>query len=222
MNRLIAFGCSMTYGHGLPDCTSNTHLPGPVSSKLAWPEIVAQQLGRLCINMSTPGSSNKRIWHNIINFKFKKNDIAVILWSFEDRSAVLQDKKSVYDIGHWVESDSAKTYYQHCYNRYDALMQTKLFVSHTNFLLKEKKVPVYNLTARKEAVNFFKLSTHTTPHVPLYIINNYKGHYPKALDNKHPGVECHLVFGNDVSQYILSNKHTLSSRLIERIKCILT
>jgi hypothetical protein len=172
--------------------------------------------------MSTPGSSNKRIWHNIINFKFKKDDITVILWSWEDRSAVLRDKESVDDIGHWAESDSAVAYYQHLYNRYDASMQTKLYVSHANSLLKEKEVPVYNLTVTKETADIFKLSGQTIPHIPLYICNNYKGHYPKALDNQHPGVECHHVFGNDILQYIISNKHKQSSSLIERIKCILT
>jgi hypothetical protein len=172
--------------------------------------------------MSTPGSSNKRIWHNIINFKFKKDDIAVILWSWEDRSAVLRDKTSVDDIGHWVESDSTVAYYQHLYNRYDASMQTKLYVSHANFVLKEKAVPVYNLTTSKDTVSIFKLSGQTTPHIPLYICNNYKDRYPKALDNKHPGVECNRVFGNDVLQYIISNKHKQSNSFIERIKCILT
>jgi len=222
MSRLIAFGCSLTYGHGLPDCHIAPHNPGPVASKLVWPEIVAQQLNRTCINMSSPGSSNKRIWHTIINFKFKKDDIAVILWSWEDRSAVLRDKKSVGDIGHWIESDSTQAHYQYLYTRYDALVQTKLYVSHANFLLKEKAVPVYNLTIRKETAGIFKLSEQTTPHIPLYLWNNYKGRYPKALDNHHPGVECNRTFGNDVLQYMISHKHKKSSSFIERIKCILT
>jgi hypothetical protein len=222
MSRLVAFGCSLTYGHGLPDCHVAPHHPGPSVSKLVWPEVVARQLNRKCINMATPGSSNKRIWHNIINFKFKKDDVAIILWSYEERFSILKNKKSVDDIGHWVESNSAVAYYQHLYNSYDASMQTKLYVSHANFLLKEKAISVYNLTTKKETVDIFKLSGQTIPHIPLYICNNYRDDYPKALDNKHPGVECNQVFGNDILQYVVTDKYKKSSSFIERIKCILT
>lgn len=37
MSRLIAFGCSHTYGHGLPDCFIPPHRPGTDPSKLSWP-----------------------------------------------------------------------------------------------------------------------------------------------------------------------------------------
>ena len=207
MSRLVAFGCSLTYGHGLPDCYIAPQNPGLSASKLAWPEIVAQQLNRTCVNMSTPGSSNKRIWHNILNFKFKKNDVAIVLWTYEERFSILNDKESVEDIGPWIESDITVAYYQHLYNSYDSLMQTKLYVSHANFLLKEKSVPVYNLKATKKNVDIFKLSGKIIPHIPLYFCSNYKHKYSKALDGKHPGVECNQVFANDILQYVVSNKH---------------
>ena len=73
--RVIAFGCSFTFGHGLPDCFNPPKNPGKAPSKYAWPSLVANELNVKCINKSLPGSSNKRIWHNIGKFKFKKTKI---------------------------------------------------------------------------------------------------------------------------------------------------
>lgn len=222
MKRLIAFGCSLTYGHGLPDCHVAPHYPGPVASKQAWPEIAAQQLNRTCINMATPGSSNKRIWHNIINFKFKKDDIVIILWSYEERFAIFKNKDVVEDIGNWMKYDTPQAYYQYFYNNYDSLMQTKLYVSHANFILKDKLIPVYNLTTKKETANIFKLPGHRVSHIPLYICDDYRNSYPVALDGRHPGVECNQIFANDVLQYISPATRSTINNLIKKIKCILT
>lgn len=222
MKRLVAFGCSLTYGHGLADCHIDPHNPGPVASKLVWPEIVAKHLNRKCINMSTPGSSNKRIWHNIVNFKFKKDDIVIILWSYQERFSILKDKNLIEDIGNWVETDTAHLYYQHLYNEYDALMQTKLYVSHANFILRDASIPVYNLTIKKETNNIFKLPGQRIPHIPLYICDNYRNNYPKALDGRHPGVECNQAFAKDVLHYIVPGARKTINNFIEKIRCKLT
>lgn len=223
MKRLITFGCSLTYGQGLPDCHVDPHYPGLTPSKFAWPEIVAEGLNRKCINTSTPGSSNKRIWYNIINFKFKPDDIVIVLWSWGERFAILKDKNSVNDIGTWMESENAKAYYQHLYNEYDSLMQTKLYVSHANFILKDKAIPVYNLTVKKETTDIFKLSGQRVSHIPLYICDdNYVSKYPPALDGKHPGVECNRIFAKDMLYYIMPDSKKTFNNLIEKIRCILT
>jgi hypothetical protein len=46
--RIIAFGCSYTYGHGLPDCLDDDKITqGPTHSNLAYPSILAEKLFRL-------------------------------------------------------------------------------------------------------------------------------------------------------------------------------
>jgi hypothetical protein len=222
MKRLIAFGCSLTYGHGLPDCHVEPMYPGLTPSKLGWPEIVARNLNRKCVNMSTPGASNKKIWNSIVNFKFKKDDLVIILWSFEDRFCVLKEDKSIEDIGTWVESETAQAYYQHIHNEYDSLIQTKLFVSHANFFLNDKKIQTYNLTIEKETAEIFKLSGKRILHIPLYLCDNYQKKYPRALDGKHPGVECNSAFAHDILKYILPRENNTTISFIEKIKCILT
>ena len=54
MSRLITFGDSFTYGHGLVDC----HVPeknwqGPNPSKFAWPQVLGDMLGIEVINKSS-------------------------------------------------------------------------------------------------------------------------------------------------------------------------
>ena len=66
-NRIIAFGCSLTYGEGLKDC-----LPDPINlkkakypSKYAWPNLLSKKTNIPIINNGQPGESNKLIANNI-------------------------------------------------------------------------------------------------------------------------------------------------------------
>lgn len=87
MSRLIAFGCSFTYGHGLPDCVDETgNGPGKEPSKVAWPSLLAQKLGRSVINLSQPAAGNTEILWKIFNFGFEPDDLCVIMWSYFTRS----------------------------------------------------------------------------------------------------------------------------------------
>lgn len=201
MSRLIAFGCSHTYGHGLPDCNIDCIYPGKFPSKLGWPSTVAKYLNRQCVNKASPGASNKEIWHNIINFKFRKTDIAVILWANHERSTVFTNAKSVIKIGPWMETPSSRSYYAELYNTYDSTMQTKLYISHVNFLLCTKRIPTYNLAGKYRSTGIFKLSGQIIPHIPVYLCDNYVKDYPKALDGTHPGVESNDAFARDIVNY---------------------
>ena len=63
MNNLFAFGCSLTYGHGMEDnWDSNNNRPFPYSpSKKAWPFLLANMLNYNCVNLARCGASNKEI-----------------------------------------------------------------------------------------------------------------------------------------------------------------
>jgi len=97
-------------------------------------------------------------------------------------------------------------------------LQTKLFVSHVDFFLKEKGITVYHLVAEKNLDKIFKLGSITVSHIPLYICDNYRFYHPPALDNSHPGLDCHTEFGEDVVKYITTG--TVKHRsILEKIKC---
>ena len=93
MNRLVAFGCSHTYGEGLKDCWVNGKA-GKLPSKYAWPQLLADRLKRRCFNKSMEGASNKFIWHKILNTEFTDKDIVVILWTYYNRTCILENKDS--------------------------------------------------------------------------------------------------------------------------------
>ena len=216
MSRLIAFGCSLTFGHGLPDCHIPPRDPGYTPSKYSWPAVLSSLLDRECINLANPGSSNKRIWKTIIDFDYTPSDIVFILWSYPERSAIL-NKNDIQDIGPWMEDTVSKHYYESGYSKHDALVQSQLFISHANGFFKEKNITVYNLIVKKSFNHVFTLGGNTITHVPLYMCDDFRYYYPKALDIHHPGDECHRVFAESILTYITTGKINKLS-ILEKVK----
>lgn len=81
--NLVAFGCSFTFGYGLPDIYDHTstkiNLLKP--SIHAWPQKLGELLNCNVINKGIPAAGNLEIFNQIINYPFNENDICVILWS---------------------------------------------------------------------------------------------------------------------------------------------
>jgi hypothetical protein len=82
MPRLVTFGCSHTYGHGLFDCCDQDLNPGPHPSKYAWPQLVADKLGYECVNLSEPGSGNFQILITLLKTKLNPDDLVIIAFSY--------------------------------------------------------------------------------------------------------------------------------------------
>lgn len=197
MNRLIALGCSVTYGHGLPDCFIPPSYPDIEPSKLSWPSIIARYMNRKCINLAACGSSNKKIWHTLLNFEFEQSDIVFILWTYLERSTVIK-KDRLIDIGPWTDN---QLYYKELYDEHDSEIMTKLFVSHANMILNAKGVTVYNLTLKNSNTNIFTLGDRVIEHIPIYI-NDMRELYPYALDNRHPGIECNEIYSKRILDFL--------------------
>jgi hypothetical protein len=103
MSRLVAFGCSFTYGDELPGCVSGTNNP----SKHAWPQIAADILGLECVNQGISSIGNKHILHEIMTFDFQESDIVIVMWSFFNRHCVITDDNKAVDLTHWsIDSDN--------------------------------------------------------------------------------------------------------------------
>lgn len=89
MAKIIAFGCSFTFGEGLDDSFSDVEFPELLKfSNHAYPNILSNALGMQCINLAYPGSSNKKILRNILEYKFDKADIAIVMWTTPARSTI--------------------------------------------------------------------------------------------------------------------------------------
>ena len=142
-NRLIAFGCSHTYGEGLSGSTDS-------ASPLAWPNILANLSNRKCVNASRPGSSNKRIWNDIINFEFQKNDVVFTMWTDVSRTCIIK-KDTIEDIGIWKvdHNDLSKKYYELLFDINDSVKDLNLRSSHCDLYLKSLGIKNYHLMYSK-------------------------------------------------------------------------
>jgi hypothetical protein len=134
IGRLVAFGCSLTYGDGLPDCyVSDPTDPlgyhaGPVPSRHAWPRLAADMLGMDCLNLAGSGNSNTRILLGVLTHAWQPGDAAAVLWTYPDRDYLLLEG-GPRNVGPWNATswDTATSYY----TAHDGCdMQTRAWISH--------------------------------------------------------------------------------------------
>jgi len=191
MSRLITFGCSMTYGHGLADCLQNDNGPGYVSSKFAWPEHLGRYLEKDVINKSKPGASNLEILYHILNFEFDQDDIVVILWSFPSRDLIFNEPTPEYTfeytpVGAWQNSALSRSWLE-THTDHDLLVRTWLNIHHTEQYLE-------NITIKN---NSFILEHDIYGQCPDYIrFKNLSNstiidRTDIAFDGTHPGPIAH-------------------------------
>ena len=203
MSRLIAFGCSLTKGAGLPDIydkKTNYHNPKTGGSKYAWPQIIANLGNFECINLGYNASSNKLIANNILDFQFEYHDLCIIMWTFPLRHAILDKNKWVFihpTSNKWKEiSDN---YYKHQHNSYDAMLNTMHYIMLAKYHLDRMNIKTINLSIKEYNVidkQWFKAKMHNK-----YFLN-YAG---VCEDGYHPSIEAHKKFGNDIWENIINS-----------------
>lgn len=218
-NRLIAFGCSNTYGQGLADCyvppTKDTPhgQAGPIPSKFVWPEIVANGLGRTCVNMAWPGASNKLICNRIEEFSFHPSDLVIIMWSYQDRYTLFKEKvvgaaPFEHNIAPGKQDEVSKAFYTHLHTERGTIIENRVNINYANFILRELNLPVFNLFADKKEYPLLKVEFANTI-IPIWFGENYLRTFPGSLDSStypkgkgHVGEEGQKAFGEDIFRYI--------------------
>lgn len=193
--RIISFGCSYTYGHGLEDCLLDdmiTH--GPLPSLLAYPNLVANYFQAQLINLAKPGNSNKEIWHDILKFNFNKKDIVLIGWTYYSRFCIIHSE-SIERINPW--NDSQRLFFMKYSNRHDMILDFYGRLNHVNLYLQELGVHVFNYVIEKDNLTN-----------PKWNRTKILGHFEKldlAKDNCHPGIVSHRSFLKKICDDISSN-----------------
>lgn len=152
MTRLVAFGCSLTQGAGLPDVygTAKPH----AASQYAWPALLGKALGLPVVNNGKPGISNRRIWHEMMYFDYQPGDIVYTLWTFPERYCRIEKKREgkfrYEDFAKFLckypehkKHDAAVTYYEHFQTDYASDMETGLYFYHIRDFLHRKEIEFY-------------------------------------------------------------------------------
>jgi hypothetical protein len=188
MNRIVAFGCSNTFGTSLPDATA------------AWPHVLADLYNCKVDNRGIEGASNLQILWNILQYDFKPGDTVVIMWAIVNRDffegtnqfGVWQDASIV---DHWIAVHSEK----------DMIIRAWLNIHHADLHLKQLNIPHYNFAVDYRLLNKNKLkfinTTLYNARVDLYKFIN------RASDKSHPGEIAHRNIAKKIKKIINENRH---------------
>lgn len=213
MTRLVAFGCSNTFGQALPDVwdsKNHRHLKKYGSSKCAWPQILADKLNLECVNLGIPGASNKEIWWKILNYQPVETDIVIILWSLYNRHCIIIDqhqpqRRSIFKIGTWINETTSNAFFKYIHHTYDMEIDFYLRCNHINQFLKNKVKLIKHgnqdellINSSFNEIDFLKAN-----------MNVIMGMLPKALDDCHPGIEAHKQFAIEVYNEIKDEHNKL-------------
>ena len=190
---IVAFGCSQTYGHGLPDCIdpNDDSRAAPLPSRLAWPALIE------ATNLAQPGGSNKLCVYRALQFEWKPNDIAVFAWTFTDRSTLLPDKRreKVTNLGTWQSPDkkvkSWRQFVATANNKDNFIWDNVLYVDYMKLRLPCKS---FHFTIDKDLIEVYKFDG---PCLHDFKVDN-------ALDGMHYGERTHFAIADYISKTIAS------------------
>lgn len=196
MPRLVAFGCSYTYGHGLPDCHIPPNLPGDQPSKFAWPQLIANELGYECLNLSEPGSGNFQILMNVLRTKFQPDDLVILGYSYFSRFRFYRMADKV-GKGYVLPQDDPEhknvllqdSHFDHWDK--NVYWDNWLAIQHIELLLNSQQVK--NFGFLNLPPNGFKKNKPDLIKLDNFLSDLRILHRDKALDHEHPGLESHEV-----------------------------
>lgn len=204
MTRLVAFGCSYTYGHSLEDCHIPPNLQGHYPSKTAWPNKLAEHLGiSEVVNNGICGASNKSIWKNVVEFDFIENDIVVINWTFLTRHSFFNVNPDE-DLFILPRDLSYKWFYENLYSNYDSILELLCRADHAKRYLDSRNIRNFHalLSITHVNTNICDWSNVQFLNVDFDTIRHL---HPYALDGAHPSQAAHDQYANELHAAITSS-----------------
>ena len=218
MSRLIAFGCSNTFGLSL-DGTKITDSP----AKRAWPALVG------AINYGVCGASNKEIMLNILEKNFKPKDIVIVLWTYtKTRTLIFTEKKIDTHLKHhnkgnqgyqllihkhkmfheYMDSQTkqaAEAWYKWNVMRsqIDAMIDEYTYIKTANLHLQQHNIKVINLHC-DDSYDQYKSpgKIPTNLYTKLHNVENLLVKNDRADDGLHPGPNAHKLLSEFVWKQI--------------------
>jgi hypothetical protein len=194
MPRLIAYGCSHTFGQYLP------------SKDLAWPRVFGEDLKDTYryYNFARPGCSNKYIWFNVLSrMDYRPSDLVVIMWTYEHRASIIDNDNpnhpdhNITSLGAHINTKQSKLYYKHIHNENDHGWDFWLRLDHIS---KTLPCTVIHTTCTKGPTIPKPNWVNADLHCPG-LWEKMMEEYPKAEDGEHAGEEAHRWFGKQFANY---------------------
>lgn len=196
--RLITFGDSWTYGHGLPDCISGEKNPGEYPSELGWVNILARKLDiEKVINLSRPGASNRFILHRVVDFNnFKKDDLIIIQFSHFSRDFYFTKDDNVEFLGSWNLDPSSTVAPEHWKHYVDRTEQEYITRSYEHILATINFLKLQDVT-------FHCISTEPFNSLNTYVYDSNKKIIPMNIgQSKYTSLFIHNTL-RDIKKYFL-------------------
>ena len=221
IERIMAFGCSITYGEGLidaqeksPDLKKLIHegMP-PKSSKYAWPAALGVTLDCDVKNFGYPGTSNKNICNIVIQQKYKKNDIAVILWTNFSRTTFNTEKNKWFDIGPHSLATRKKTkssiFYKHLYYDFNQNIENYSAINFAKLYLDSKGVKNYHFIWTTIPLEHMEVPQWNSVDIQYINIRDSENpnyiHLDYACDDMHPGPQTQNLIAYTMYNTILND-----------------
>lgn len=188
--RLVAFGCSNTYGHALDNPTTE-----------AWPAILSDLTGHEVINNGVSGASNLEILHNVLTYPFQSTDAVIIMWTIVNRDALFHTN-GLQQLGVWQETELIR-HWVAVHDEFDLIKRSWLNIHHANLHCASSQLPCYNF-----AVDYKRLAAHRPKFIdtPLLDANvDVFKFIDRAHDKMHPGAKAHINIANKIRSMINVN-----------------
>ena len=195
MSRIVAFGCSHTYGLELPDCLTVNDPP----SKMGFPNILGKKLNLEVLNRADTGASQKQIAATILQTEFYKDDIIVINWSNPIRRGIWNGLHWE-QLGPWNKDTTWKRFNAKYHYDVDDVLDTLMNINLANLYLKGKCKKIINSMQYyySEIINS-KINWNT---VKIDLVFSDKDYYYNTLKDGHADLKSHEVFAERLFKLI--------------------
>jgi len=206
MARLVGFGCSFMAGQGNYDVWDDQNkvcINGV--SQFAWLNTLGKLLHIDVCNNAVPGSSNKEISYLIQNFDFEDDDIAIIAWTFRERSCII-GQPDQHGMHHHIsvhDTDLIGRNWQQCYMGHQnthfettmAIRSAILFLEHHK--IKHRHVFLSDFPHHDGEIIFDSSTVMPAP------FDWYSG--PVGADGRHPNQETYTTYAHTLYKWITLN-----------------
>lgn len=234
--KLVAFGCSHTFGWGLPeydyhnmwqDLYTGKARPN-VAPQLAYPNLLAEKLGLECDNRAVPGASCKEIMLHILEHKFNPTDTVTVAWTIPSRYCIVRDDVPRIDrIGPWAAKvedtgnpinrlftkpdktriqEIATSYYKDCYDDIDAKIEMHKNVQFAYLYLKEKVNDQYHFGVHEYDIRKHWSTKEWFDAPTLYTNIIADQKEINALEDGHPNHKGHEVIAQTLYNLIKESR----------------